>query len=370
MTKYLEENPLSLNDKVKIFKAVLQEMKAMHQKGIIHGDLSFNNILYDPKTKKVSIIDFGFADKVKPGKNNIMIPFSIAFDPRKYYAPECMNQVAYKVSDTYSLGRWVSWGLTGNWVTGGLTSKHQNVPDELKSLVNQMIAYQPNDRPNIDNCIHALDNYLLRQQSKPYVPVARQPNPKPQAKPQPIIHNPNMAGNKVRLSSYLQNPQLTVTEQRQLFVKVLETLKQQLQDQDMIYGNLTLDNITYDRSSGKMEILPSAIQGRAGYDHAITVSPQHLPSLQQSSIPLPDEYRLKERDTSKPTPKATYRTDLYFLAHSVDQILQSKRHSDPQMQEVLSRMMRPNANDRPSTNKCIGEMKDLLKSELKVKRHR
>jgi serine/threonine protein kinase len=38
----------------------------MHSQGVVHRDLKLDNILYDHNTKKIKIIDFGFAMAVKP----------------------------------------------------------------------------------------------------------------------------------------------------------------------------------------------------------------------------------------------------------------------------------------------------------------
>lgn len=40
----------------------------MHKKGYVHRDLKLDNILIDPQTKNIKIIDFGFSLKSGPGE--------------------------------------------------------------------------------------------------------------------------------------------------------------------------------------------------------------------------------------------------------------------------------------------------------------
>lgn len=60
---------LSFESKKKICKRLMEELKVLHYYGIIHGDIKSRNIMVDPKTLDVRIIDFGISivtDKSKP----------------------------------------------------------------------------------------------------------------------------------------------------------------------------------------------------------------------------------------------------------------------------------------------------------------
>lgn len=60
----LHEGQLTSFERIDIFLQILQEVRKIHKAGIIHCDLKPENIKYDPITKKVSIIDFGYAHEI------------------------------------------------------------------------------------------------------------------------------------------------------------------------------------------------------------------------------------------------------------------------------------------------------------------
>jgi serine/threonine protein kinase len=44
-----------------IFKQLICSIGYMHERGYAHRDLKLDNILMDPVTKKIKLIDFGFS---------------------------------------------------------------------------------------------------------------------------------------------------------------------------------------------------------------------------------------------------------------------------------------------------------------------
>lgn len=149
-------NSLSLKDKLLIILEVLEKTKELHNKDhIIHGDLSFNNILFDPITHKATIIDFGFGNKIDPNTNTIPLNFPIKFDRTGYHAPECAKRKAYPASDLYNLGQWIKWDLNKN-----------NNP-VLTKLTEKMTQLDYKDRPTIDECIEITTKLLQQEHSMP-----------------------------------------------------------------------------------------------------------------------------------------------------------------------------------------------------------
>jgi len=80
--------------------ALLNALNEIHSKGIVHGDISLGNLLYDRSKNKLLLIDFGSAAAVgvqwqKPA------PFSL-----EYVAPERRerNGTYHPLSDVYSAG--------------------------------------------------------------------------------------------------------------------------------------------------------------------------------------------------------------------------------------------------------------------------
>ena len=52
-------NPLSFDKKKYICSQMLKELNILHRIGMIHSDIKPENIMINPKTLKVRIIDFG-----------------------------------------------------------------------------------------------------------------------------------------------------------------------------------------------------------------------------------------------------------------------------------------------------------------------
>lgn len=69
LEKYVKKNNVSLTDFVGAVLPVLGGIRKLNKAKMVHNDLKFNNILYDPDTFETKIIDFG-----------LMIPEKDAFD--------------------------------------------------------------------------------------------------------------------------------------------------------------------------------------------------------------------------------------------------------------------------------------------------
>lgn len=54
-----QTGPFSLSTTKKIAKKILCILKKIHERKVVHGDIKPDNIIYDPISKKVTIIDFG-----------------------------------------------------------------------------------------------------------------------------------------------------------------------------------------------------------------------------------------------------------------------------------------------------------------------
>ena len=152
LTTYFKNNSaLPLKDKLEIMLKVFEKTRELHRKQIVHGDLSFNNILYNPKTGEVNIIDFGFANKVN---RNGEIKFPIFEQLSGYNAPECRQGYATVKSDIYSLGKWIQWGVAG-------------ADQHLNHLAGQMLLPNAGQRCNLDDCTNYLNEYLKSLKHNP-----------------------------------------------------------------------------------------------------------------------------------------------------------------------------------------------------------
>lgn len=62
----------------------------MHSRGYVHRDLKLDNILFDPATKTVRIIDFGFSLKAGPHEK-----LSVHCGTPHYMDPDIVRKVPY-----------------------------------------------------------------------------------------------------------------------------------------------------------------------------------------------------------------------------------------------------------------------------------
>lgn len=70
LSEYLKQKEITALERNEIFIKILVEAMKIHAHGIIHCDLKPDNIIYDPKTKEVSIVDFGSARYINQRVND------------------------------------------------------------------------------------------------------------------------------------------------------------------------------------------------------------------------------------------------------------------------------------------------------------
>ena len=93
-----EKKGLSDTDAKPIFQQLVSAISYIHSKNVIHRDLKAENIMYNPDTKRVKIIDFGFS-------NSSSTVFQTMCGSLAYCAPEILKRQQYTLSaDIWSLG--------------------------------------------------------------------------------------------------------------------------------------------------------------------------------------------------------------------------------------------------------------------------
>lgn len=111
--KYLTTHgrKLSVADALKIVRPVLDSLVVLHQYGVIHKDISPENIMI-VQNKYVKLIDFGAASLFKQG--NTEKPFMVlkaGYSPIELYKPEQYKQGPW--SDVYQMGATIYNCITG-----------------------------------------------------------------------------------------------------------------------------------------------------------------------------------------------------------------------------------------------------------------
>lgn len=195
----LEEGPLTLEALLRLTKRVASGLNAAHERGIIHRDVSPDNIIIPQNdVARAKIIDFGIARSTQLGDATII--GSGFAGKHNYVSPEQIGLYGGEVSaqsDVYSLGLVLFFGLTGKKLDMGgsqfqLVEKRRRVPDlgaidaRIRPLFERMLQPDPKDRPTmaeVENWNIGADKNLVagRKEStkarttKPTEPRARRP---------------------------------------------------------------------------------------------------------------------------------------------------------------------------------------------------
>lgn len=86
LLEYINKNKLSKEQKVSIIKQLLTTLSTLHDKGIVHGDIKPENLMYDGK--KLVVIDFGLSCFIEDCKSSIAKKGT-----HIYMAPELFTEV-------------------------------------------------------------------------------------------------------------------------------------------------------------------------------------------------------------------------------------------------------------------------------------
>ena len=155
------EGPMDVNEVRKMVAGVASGLNAAHEAGVIHRDLSPDNIiLVDVKNKKrAKIIDFGIAKAAGVGGGTLLGgKFAGKYN---FVSPEQLGLFDSNVterSDIYSLGLVFAAALAGEAIdmSGSqveVIEKRRVVPDiswvdpSVLPIINAMLQPDPNDRP-------------------------------------------------------------------------------------------------------------------------------------------------------------------------------------------------------------------------------
>jgi len=154
----LEEGSLTLDALLRLTKRVASGLKAAHERGIIHRDVSPDNIIIPQNdVGHAKIIDFGIARSAQLGDATII--GSGFAGKHNYVSPEQIGLFGGEVntpSDVYSLALVLFFALTGTKLDMGgtqfqLVEKRRRVPDlggidaRIRPLFERMLQPDPKD---------------------------------------------------------------------------------------------------------------------------------------------------------------------------------------------------------------------------------
>ncbi|HKA74546.1 MAG TPA: serine/threonine-protein kinase [Xanthobacteraceae bacterium] len=156
----LQEAPLPFEAVRALMQRLASGLQAAHDRGIIHRDVSPDNIIIpDGDVRRAKIIDFGIARSTHLGQATVIgSGFAGKYN---YVSPEQLGLFGGEVtgqSDIYSLGLVLYEALTGRPIDMGgsqvdIVEKRRRVPDlgavdmRFRPLLERMLRPNPKDRP-------------------------------------------------------------------------------------------------------------------------------------------------------------------------------------------------------------------------------
>jgi serine/threonine protein kinase len=168
--KRARPSPLPVDESLRIGADILRGLDYAHAKGIIHRDIKPANILVtgDGLAK---IADFGIA---RPEQSSLTLAGSVMGTPN-YMSPEqVMARPVNTRADIFSAGVILFEMLTGarpfmgenideilkrivSWTPARVTDLNPSVPAHVSSMIERMMAKNPDDRPSAAEALSELD---------------------------------------------------------------------------------------------------------------------------------------------------------------------------------------------------------------------
>lgn len=124
-----------------IAERILNALLYLHHHGVIHGDIKPQNVIIQPKTHSVVLVDFGLA-MVKPGESDKSLGYTPIFASPEQIAGKAL----LPASDYYSLGMLMVYGLNG----GKKMDKKQvpsATPDPMANFIHKITKEDVLSRP-------------------------------------------------------------------------------------------------------------------------------------------------------------------------------------------------------------------------------
>src|SRR5437764_9151677 len=115
LEKYAKrQGPLPVDEVCAIMKQIADAVHAAHAVGIVHRDLKPDNVMYDPATRQVKLLDFGIATDTDIAPEQRLTRAGFFVGTLMYVAPEALSgELVGPLADQYSLATIAYFLLTG-----------------------------------------------------------------------------------------------------------------------------------------------------------------------------------------------------------------------------------------------------------------
>lgn len=116
LERYMRRNaPLPREEVVRIVRQVADAVHAVHEAGIVHRDLKPDNLMYDPLTYHIKLLDFGIAAATDTAPDERLTRAGFFVGTLMYVAPEALSgELVTEAADQYSLATIAYCLLTGS----------------------------------------------------------------------------------------------------------------------------------------------------------------------------------------------------------------------------------------------------------------
>jgi serine/threonine protein kinase len=115
LEKYVKAHaPLPADEVTAIVTQIAAAVRAAHAVGIVHRDLKPDNVMYDPATRQVKLLDFGIATDTDMAPEERLTRAGFFVGTLMYVAPEALSgELVSPAADQYSLATIAYLMLTG-----------------------------------------------------------------------------------------------------------------------------------------------------------------------------------------------------------------------------------------------------------------
>ena len=116
LERYAKRNaPLAVDEVVEIVGQIASAVHAAHAAGIIHRDLKPDNVMYDPASRRVKLLDFGIAAETDMSAEDRLTRAGFFVGTLMYVAPEALSgELVTPAADQYSLATMAYFMLAGS----------------------------------------------------------------------------------------------------------------------------------------------------------------------------------------------------------------------------------------------------------------
>src|SRR5215211_4074406 len=115
LERYVKQHaPLPADEVASIITQIADAVHAAHAVGIVHRDLKPDNVMYDPATRQVKLLDFGIATDTDMAPEQRLTRAGFFVGTLMYVAPEALSgELVTPAADQYSLATIAYFLLTG-----------------------------------------------------------------------------------------------------------------------------------------------------------------------------------------------------------------------------------------------------------------